>query len=171
MTRKWKDNTDLMDKVGLMMVDEVHLLSENPRGACLEGMITRCKIAKSNKLTEGKDCVSATNLRILAVSATVPNASDVAQWLECDYFEFGPEYRPVPVDYLVQGFPPRNNIHIFDMILDDKVFSVIHQHSEGKPTLIFCNSRKGTSRVAKAIAKSCSESRDSKFFCFNCGSI
>ena len=35
--------------------------------------------------------------------------------------------------------------------LNDHVFSVLQKHSGGKPTLVFCPSRKGTSDTAKRI--------------------
>ena len=70
MSRKWKDKKLLLESIGLMLVDEIHLL-DDPRGGVLEGLMTRYIIAKDSKKNP---------LRILALSATIPNVEDVAKW-------------------------------------------------------------------------------------------
>ena len=57
-TRRWKDNQTLIESVGLILIDEVHLLNDT-RGACLEGLASRCKIIKRYKASKGKDCPAA----------------------------------------------------------------------------------------------------------------
>lgn len=36
VTRKWKDNKHIVESVRLFLIDEVHLLNEEPRGSVLE---------------------------------------------------------------------------------------------------------------------------------------
>lgn len=39
----------------------------------------------------------ASRMRFLALSATLPNAADIGAFIRAEVFEFGPEYRPVPL--------------------------------------------------------------------------
>jgi ATP-dependent DNA helicase HFM1/MER3 len=55
-------------------IDEVHLLKED-RGAVLEVVIARMKLRK--------------RVRIIAVSATVPNIHDVGQWIGEGLSDYG----------------------------------------------------------------------------------
>lgn len=61
------DFTKLLNKLRLVCIDEVHMLNE-PRGSVLEVIVTRMKTL-------------GTNIRLIAISATAPNISDVAEWL------------------------------------------------------------------------------------------
>ena len=54
--------------------------------------------------------------RFVAVSATIPNTADIAQWLShreggapATVCRFGPEYRPVPLELHVVGVPWTGN--------------------------------------------------------------
>ena len=74
----------LINSVGLLMVDEIHLLNEVPRGATLEGLLSRSMLRQQ----EAQPCevgrVAAdpiAHLRIIGLSATAPNAREVADWL------------------------------------------------------------------------------------------
>eukprot|EP01105_Mastigella_eilhardi_P000393 TRINITY_DN1048_c0_g1_i1.p1 TRINITY_DN1048_c0_g1~~TRINITY_DN1048_c0_g1_i1.p1 ORF type:complete len:608 (+),score=102.51 TRINITY_DN1048_c0_g1_i1:889-2712(+) len=101
------------------------------------------------------DCAAA-QLRFIAVSATIPNIEDIATWLDCSpecVLSFGEEYRPVKLEIHVVGYPRSNNDFIFDRNLNFKVFELIRQFSDGRPTLVFCSSRKGASQGAVQIAK------------------
>lgn len=39
LTRKWKDNKELVRAVKLFMIDEIHLLNEDGRGSTLEAVV------------------------------------------------------------------------------------------------------------------------------------
>ena len=52
-------------------------------------------------------------IRIITLSATLPNSEDVAQWLHATHFAFDETYRPVPIDRFVVGFPNSNNRNPF----------------------------------------------------------
>lgn len=67
MTRRSSMNR-ILNRLQLMMIDEVHTLHEAPRGATLEVVVSRTK-------SRG-DAV-----RFVAVSATVPNIDDIARWI------------------------------------------------------------------------------------------
>ena len=115
MTRKWKDHAKLMQLVKLFLVDEVHILKEK-RGATLEAVVSRMKSVGSN-------------VRFIALSATVPNSEDVATWLGQDHMtqylpakreKFGEEFRPVQLQKFVIGLQVRGNDFVFDAACDAK---------------------------------------------------
>ena len=75
---------------GLLIIDEVHLLADE-RGAVIESVVSRF-----HRLVESRQ----RQVRIVALSATLPNYKDVAEFLqvpERGLFFFGPEHRPVPL--------------------------------------------------------------------------
>lgn len=62
------------------MIDEVHLLNDETRGATVEAVISRMKLV-SRQLHGDKENM----LRIVAVSATLANFNDVGISLNCPY--------------------------------------------------------------------------------------
>lgn len=95
LTRKWKDYENFVKSIKLFMIDEVHLLNEDIRGAILETIVSRMKTIKySMEIKKQKDSIEIYNknnnfddndddikLRFIAVSATIPNIEDLAVWL------------------------------------------------------------------------------------------
>jgi hypothetical protein len=69
--------------------------------------------------------------------------------------EFGEEYRPVKLVREVIGFPSSGNDYTFDKFLDSKLMDTIRQFSSGKPTLVFCATRKSVILAAEAIVAHC----------------
>lgn len=66
--------------IALVLIDEVHLLND-PRGACLEAIVSRLKMISCN--LEMKSSALA-HVRFLSVSATIPNIEDVGKVQFCD---------------------------------------------------------------------------------------
>jgi superfamily II RNA helicase len=115
VTRKWKDHAKLMQLVKLFLIDEVHVLKDS-RGATLEAVVSRMKSVGSN-------------VRFVALSATVPNSADIAIWLgKCATAQhlpahrevFGEEYRPVQLQKFVYGYGVKQNDFVFDSVLTKK---------------------------------------------------
>ncbi|XP_069645309.1 probable ATP-dependent DNA helicase HFM1 [Haliaeetus albicilla] len=75
MTRRWRDNS-IVQLVRLFLIDEVHIIKDESRGATLEVVVSRMKTVQSSlwRLSENHDTVPP--LRFVAVSATIPNAED-----------------------------------------------------------------------------------------------
>ncbi|KAK9719765.1 hypothetical protein K7432_004566 [Basidiobolus ranarum] len=108
ITRRWQDHQAFMKMIRLFMIDEVHMLNEK-RGAALEAVVSRMKAI-------------SVQIRYIAISATVPNVNDIAEWLGegiCPTNErsgknlacvkrFGEEYRPVKLNRFVYGYPVNN---------------------------------------------------------------
>ncbi|USP81700.1 ATP-dependent DNA helicase MER3 [Curvularia clavata] len=148
MTRKWKDHEKLMRLIKVFLIDEVHILKED-RGATLEAVVSRMKSI-------------GTNVRFVALSATVPNFKDIARWLGRSSFKsdipalnesFGEEFRPVKLRKYVCGYAFHdNNDFKFEKFLDTRIPDVIASYSERKPIMVFCATRKSTASTAKLIA-------------------
>lgn len=69
-------------EVKLVIADEIHLIGEPHRGPTLEVVLTRLRWINPE-------------LRIIALSATIPNATDIAHWLHARLVES--DWRPVPL--------------------------------------------------------------------------
>ena len=83
MTRKWRDYKSLVQLVGLFLIDEVHQLNDETRGPTMEAIVSRMKtIQASIAWEEGGGGGAKNKLRFIAVSATIPNISDV-RWCVC----------------------------------------------------------------------------------------
>jgi len=116
MTRKWKDHAKLMQLVKLFLIDEVHMLKDE-RGATLEAVVSRMKSI-------------GTNVRFVALSATVPNADDIAIWLgknsahqhlPASREHFGEEFRPVVLQKHICAYPSHgSNTFAFEKTLNSK---------------------------------------------------
>ncbi|KAK7203674.1 putative DEAD/DEAH box DNA helicase [Myxozyma melibiosi] len=154
-TRKWKDYDKLMSLVTVVLIDEVHILRES-RGATLEAVVSRMKYL----------CPSA---RFVALSATIPNAEDIAEWLRrsstsqtfpAKLFRFGEEYRPVPLETFVYGYASSSkNLFQQDKLFDNKLAEVLDTHYSQKPIIIFCATRKIAVSTAKNLASTWIASR------------
>eukprot|EP00755_Sulcionema_specki_P040089 Sspe_Gene.114053::Locus_99141_Transcript_1_1_Confidence_1.000_Length_2521::g.114053::m.114053/K15271/HFM1, MER3; ATP-dependent DNA helicase HFM1/MER3 len=160
VTRRWRDGMMLssMRDVGLMLLDEIHTLSEE-RGAVLEALVSRMKTIRSaHGVIKGESC--AGRLRFVAVSATIPNVEDLAKWLDVPpegMVQFSENDRPVPLEIRVVGWEARGkaavNPYLFERTLTYKVPSVIVEYSDGLPTLVFCHTRKAAAATALYLAK------------------
>lgn len=81
LTRKWRDYGTLITTVNLFLIDEVHLLNENHRGPTLEAVVSRMRTVHMFASQQQKN---PSSLRFVACSATIPNATDLAEWLGSD---------------------------------------------------------------------------------------
>ncbi|XP_049780691.1 probable ATP-dependent DNA helicase HFM1 [Schistocerca cancellata] len=196
LTRKWRDNHMLVEVVKLFLIDEVHVLSEERRGPIIEAVISRMKIIEET-LNYKKPEISHKRLpfpvRFIAVSATLPNIEDIATWLgkfenPAKYFKISEEHRPVKLNKIVLGYncPQNMSQFRFDISLSYKLKPLLLQYSDGKPTLIFCSTRKGVIQTTDTlcqqltfhfnisqrehITKAISNIRENKLKeCVNCG--
>ncbi|XP_069823753.1 probable ATP-dependent DNA helicase HFM1 [Dendropsophus ebraccatus] len=156
MTRKWRDNT-LVQLVRLFLIDEVHTVKDESRGATLEVVVSRMKTIQARNSEE------TLPMRFVAVSATIPNADDIAEWLSDGRYpalcmKMDESHRPVKLCKVVLGFPSGSNQteFKFDLSLNYKIAGVIQTYSEQKPTLVFCATRKGVQQAASVLAKEAS---------------
>ncbi|KAH7851890.1 hypothetical protein Vadar_017925 [Vaccinium darrowii] len=138
--------------IALLLIDEVHLLNDQ-RGAALEAIVSRIKMLARNP--EMKSTTLAC-IRFIAVSATIPNICDLAEWLMVPVHgikRFGEEMRPVKLTTKVFGYTPAKNDFLFEKRLQNYVFDLLMQHSRGKSALIFCSTRKGAQEAAQRLSQ------------------
>ncbi|MFN3532897.1 MAG: DEAD/DEAH box helicase [Candidatus Brocadia sp.] len=127
--------------VSLVVADEIHLLGDPHRGPTLEIVLTRLKW-----LNPG--------LRFIALSATIPNASEIAQWLGARLVESS--WRPVPLREGVYfngtiTFHGGSEIRVEEENSLDTVNLSLGTIKEGGQTLIFVNTRKSAESVAHKV--------------------
>lgn len=146
LTRKWKDNRKLVRLVKLFLIDEVHLLNEETRGSTLEAIVIRMKTLQSSLEDDYESngvLETYGKIRFVAMSATIPNVGDIAEWLgnekePAEYFKFTDDTRPVKLKKIVLGYP--YNVQFspfkFDIYLNYRLKSILIQYAEGKPTLV-----------------------------------
>ena len=89
MTRKWRDHKSLVQLVRLFLIDEVHQLNDEVRGPTVEAIVSRMKTIRAatdycgmegggGGVERGGGGRRKTGgLRFIAVSATIPNITDV----------------------------------------------------------------------------------------------
>lgn len=152
MTRKWRQNLEIMSTIRLVIIDEVHLLNEPKRGPTLEAVISRMKFI-DNFLN------SQPRIRYMAISATIPNADDIGAWLGAGrpvkVFHFTEDQTMTPLEKHIFGFPCHQfSNYQFDIHLNYKLGQFLNRFGDSKPTLIFCSTRKGVELTAQHLAKS-----------------
>ncbi|TFY72750.1 hypothetical protein EVG20_g272 [Dentipellis fragilis] len=146
VTRKPTGEGEIASKVKLLIIDEVHLLNEE-RGAVIETIV-----ARTLRQVEYTQSV----IRIVGLSATLPNYVDVADFLSVSHqtglFYFDSSFRPVPLEQHfigVKGKPnsptSRKNL---DQVTYDKVAELVQQ---GHQVMIFVHARKETVKAAQAL--------------------
>jgi replicative superfamily II helicase len=125
--------------VDCCVIDEVHLLDSDRRGAVLEVTISRLR----------RLC----GPRIVALSATMRNVGDVAGWLdapEACTFRFGEEYRPVPLSATVETYTHGDNAFADKYRRLYRALDLAQPHVEdGGQALVFVASRQDTVRAAE----------------------
>ncbi|KAI3784705.1 hypothetical protein L1987_43808 [Smallanthus sonchifolius] len=138
--------------ISLVLIDEVHLLND-PRGAALEAIVSRIKmIGRSPQMKTSP----LAHVRFLAVSATIPNIDDLAEWLMVPIQgikRFGEEMRPVKLTTRVFGYTPAKNDFLFEKRLQNYVFDLLMQYSSRKSALVFCSTRKGAQEAAQLLSQ------------------
>jgi pre-mRNA-splicing helicase BRR2 len=145
ITRKANDLT-YTNLVRLIVIDEIHLLHDD-RGPVLESIVART-IRKTEQNGEP--------VRIVGLSATLPNYKDVASFLRVDIasglFHFDGSFRPCPLRQEFIGVTDRKPIKQLKTMNDVTYNKVIeHVGSNRNQMLIFVHSRKETAKTARYI--------------------
>uniref|UniRef100_A0A672R3M5 Activating signal cointegrator 1 complex subunit 3 n=1 Tax=Sinocyclocheilus grahami TaxID=75366 RepID=A0A672R3M5_SINGR len=121
ITRKGGDRT-YTQLVRLIIIDEIHLLHDD-RGPVLESLIART--IRNVELTQE-------DVRLIGLSATLPNYEDVATCLRVDpskgLFYFDNSFRPVPLEQTYVGITEKKAIKRFQ-IMNEIVYEKIMEHA------------------------------------------
>ena len=149
-----RTRSELMEGVGIVVSDEFHLLHDVGRGPTLEVLLSRIRHARPDA-------------QIIALSATVGNAPEMARWLEAELVVS--DWRPVTLRYgTFNGL--EGKIHRVEGSSDDLIPEI--RHLEGKSTrqlqailsdtivrggqlLVFVSSRSSAQKEARELSKHC----------------
>ena len=145
ITRKATD-LSYTNLVRLIIIDEIHLLHDD-RGPVLESIVSRT----IRKMEQTGDPV-----RLVGLSATLPNYRDVASFLRVDplkgMFHFDGSYRPCPLRQEFIGITEKKAIKQLKTMNDITYTKVLeHVGANRNQMIIFVHSRKETSKTARYI--------------------
>jgi helicase len=130
-----------LSDVDQIVADEVHLINDGGRGPTLEVLLARFRALRSD-------------LQIIALSATIANADEIAKWLGATLIQS--DWRPTP---LKRGILFGRAIQfedgsrrIVDNAAKDPVADlVIDMLAEGGQSLVFVNTRRSAEAVARRL--------------------
>ncbi|KAF1999651.1 Sec63-domain-containing protein [Amniculicola lignicola CBS 123094] len=157
VTRKSTGDTELVQKVRLLIIDEVHMLHDE-RGAVLESLV-----ARTQRQVESTQSL----IRIVGLSATLPNYVDVADFLKVNkmagLFYFDGSFRPVPLEQHFIGVKGKSGTaKSRDNLETTAAEKVIDMLKLGHQIMVFVHSRKDTVKTArmlyeKAVERGCDD--------------
>ncbi|NXU53070.1 HELQ Helicase, partial [Turnix velox] len=149
--------TERIDNLGLVVVDELHMLGEGSRGATLE--ITLAKVLYMSK-----------NTQIIGMSATLNNVGDLQQFLQAEYYTN--HFRPVELKEYIKirdtiyavdnktqsgftfshllNFKYSSNLAKAD---PDHIIALVTEVIPKYSCLIFCPTKKNCENVASMVCK------------------
>ncbi|XP_059194228.1 DNA polymerase theta [Centropristis striata] len=150
---------DNMSLLGMVVVDELHMVGDSGRGYLLELLLTKIRYIAQKQNTTGS---LSEGVQIIGMSATLPNLSLLASWLGAELYQT--DYRPVPLQEhlkvgcniydkslsVVRQFTPA--LHIKGD--DDHIVSLCYETvREGRSVLLFCPSKNWCEKLADSIAR------------------
>lgn len=146
VTRKSTGDTELVQKVRLLIIDEVHMLHDE-RGAVIESLVAR---------TERQVESTQSLIRIIGLSATLPNFIDVADFLKVNrmagLFYFDASFRPVPLEQNFIGVKGKAGTKTSRDNIDQTAFEKVKKMLElGHQVMVFVHSRKDTVSTARTF--------------------
>ncbi|XP_010333054.2 helicase POLQ-like isoform X3 [Saimiri boliviensis] len=149
--------TGRIDSLGLVVVDELHMIGEGSRGAILE--MTLAKILYTSKTTQ-----------IIGMSATLNNVEDLQKFLQAEYYTS--QFRPVELkeylkinDTIYEIDSKAENGITFSRFLNykysdtlkkmdpDHLVALVTEVIPNYSCLVFCPSKKNCENVAEMICK------------------
>ncbi|XP_035750497.1 DNA polymerase theta [Egretta garzetta] len=153
-----------MDSLGVVVVDELHMLGDSHRGYLLELLLTKVryiteKVAKRQAKMTGS---GFGGIQIVGMSATLPNLGLLASWLDAELY--CTDFRPVPLQEWVKI---GSNIYDSSMNLvrefqpklqlkgdEDHIVSLCYETvCDGHSVLLFCPSKNWCEKLADIIAR------------------
>ena len=139
-------------------MDEIHLLDEE-RGSVLEVLV-----ARTLRLVE----TSQETIRIIGLSATLPNYLDVGEFLKVSdsgCFYFGGEYRPVPLEQRFLGVKILPNLQKQQALIMETCYNkVVDQLKNDHQVMIFVHSRRDTIKTCMSLRDLANNSGELHYF-------
>ena len=149
ITRRGAERT-FTQLVRLIIFDEIHLLHDD-RGPVLESLVART--IRHMETTQEE-------VRLVGLSATLPNYQDVAAFLRVNpkigLFYFDNSYRPVPLEQQFIGITEKKGVKRHQL-MNEVVFKKVMTHAGKNQVLVFVHSRKETGKTARSLRDMCLE--------------
>ncbi|KAM6309814.1 DNA polymerase theta [Podargus strigoides] len=153
-----------MDSLGVVVVDELHMLGDSHRGYLLELLLTKVRYVTQKAAKRQMKMASPGfgGIQIVGMSATLPNLGLLASWLDAELYST--DFRPVPLKEwvkigsniydssmnLVREFQPRLQLKGDE----DHVVSLCYETvCDGHSVLLFCPSKNWCEKLADIIAR------------------
>lgn len=138
-----RNDPSLIDKMGSLVVDEIHYVDDEKRGPIIETLLSKV-LYRSKKV------------QVVALSATVSNVDEIARWIGAKLVKS--DWRPVP---LSEGVYKDGVIHFSDgtkrkveeVSVNPSINLVVDESKQGGQTLVFVQSRRRAVQLAKMAAK------------------
>ena len=132
-----------VESVSLFIADEVHLVGDSHRGPTIEMIL-----ARTMKFVPG--------VQLLALSATISNTEDLANWLKAELVETS--WRPVKLvegiyDYGTLSFIEGGQQRLVQSNRGAPIDVAIDAIKSGGQSLVFCDTRKKSVVAAERIAE------------------
>ena len=131
-----------IQSVGLVIADEIHMLHDPGRGPTLEVSLT--KMRRRNP-----------DLQVIALSATISNAMDLAQWLDAELVKS--DWRPIK---LKEGIHLNHEVRFTDggvleleYMKEEVLALILDMLKIGGQCIVFVNSRRSTEALATRYCK------------------
>ncbi len=140
LSRKPQGDT-FLEETGVVVVDEIHLLNDPERGGTLEALLMRLRTLSQNS-----------SLRIIGLSATLPNCEEVAEWLDAETLRYDDSYRMVQLITEIKEYTPLASSYKDRFRKNYIVFNLIKNNiRKGYGSLCFVSSRQDTQLLAEKI--------------------
>uniref|UniRef100_A0A8C1QZ25 DNA polymerase theta n=1 Tax=Cyprinus carpio TaxID=7962 RepID=A0A8C1QZ25_CYPCA len=153
---------DKLDLLGIVVVDELHMVGDSGRGYLLELLLTKIQYIGQKNTARRSAQSGSPGVQIVGMSATLPNLDLLAHWLKAELYSTN--YRPVP---LMEWVKIGTNVYDGSMNLvrqftpalpvkgdDDHIVSLCFETvQDGHSALLFCPSKNWCEKLADSIGR------------------
>lgn len=158
VTRKGAGDVTMISLVKLLIIDEVHLL-HGARGPVVEALV-----ARTLRLVES----SQSMIRIVGLSATLPNYIDVARFLRVNpmigLFFFDSRFRPIPLSQQFIGVKSLKTMQAMNDMNTVCYEKCVEQLRNGKQVMVFVHARNATTRTAMVLREMAQQKGHTQIF-------
>jgi helicase len=138
-----RNSPEMLSRVGALVIDEIHYVDDDKRGPIVETLLS-------------KVLYKAPGAQVVALSATAPNADELASWIKAKLVIS--DWRPVP---LHEGVYKDGTIHfsdgrkkrVEDVTVNSTLNLVVDSSRDGGQALVFVQSRKKAVQLAKSALR------------------
>ena len=145
-----------LHQLGIVVVDELHLIGDSHRGYLLELLLTKVLYASLRPGHSSSDAI-----QIVGMSATLPNVETLAQWLRADLYRT--DFRPIPLkehikigaDIFLSDFQLCRHIEPSLTVandVDNVVYLCLETLLDAHSVLIFCPTKNWCEKMAQTIS-------------------